>query len=147
MQLKTIQIIHIAFCTAVFLFAVVCLVVIKDDAYFELPFKSVEPINFIAPIVAVLGLIMSPILFKITLGDISQGNLEDSSKLVRYQTAFLIRMAFLESGALINIVACLITHNLFFMLFAAICFTAMLLIRPSKDRIYTTLEIQDTDLF
>ncbi len=66
-------------------------------------------------------------------------------RFAKYQAAFLIKCALLEAAAIFSILMCLITHNFYFIVVAAFSLIALVLMRPTKEKVYTTLQIQDTD--
>ena len=145
MQLKPIQLIHLAFCTSILLFAGVVLFINMETLRFDLSSKNLYLIEFLAPIMVGIGLFVGPFIFNKIIQNIDETS-SPSSKLLKYQTAFLVKCAFLESAALINIVACLITSNVLFLIFAALTFFALWHAKPTKDKVCSTLQLQDSDL-
>ena len=144
MKLKPVQTIHLLFCVSIFLFGSIVLFVNKSVLFFDASLTSTAPFNPIFPAVAILGIAIGAIMFKKKLANITPEQSLDS-KLTHYQIAFLIRCAFFEAGALLNIVGCLKTHNLFFILFAAASFMALLLTRPTKNKVIAALQLQYPD--
>jgi hypothetical protein len=144
-QLKTMLFIHTAFCVGIFIFGVVSVIVTADSAYFDATFQNPDPIQFIAPFVAIFGIIIGGIMFNKVLGNTAQGELGTNSKLVKYQTAFIIKCAFLETGALINILVVIATSNVLFLGFAIASLIALWLSRPTRDKVTYTLNLQDSD--
>lgn len=145
-NLRVIQIIHLAFCLSILLFAFVVVLITYPNAIFAVSFDAEQPATFIAPIFAVGCVVLSNFLFSKVLSNIEEipGT---SAKLVRYQTAFIVKCAPLEAAALFNLVTVLITQNLFFILFAGIPFVALWFSRPTKEKMNELLKIQDTDSF
>lgn len=141
-QLKITQLIHASFCLAVFVFAIVALFVNKDVLLFEMPKKWDD---FLFPALSVLSTILGTTIFNVLLGNIDQTS-NTSSKLMQYQTAFLVKCAFLEAGALANIVAFLIDGNLFFLIFAGLSFARLVASRPTASRVADDLSLQDSDI-
>lgn len=141
-QLKITQLIHASFCIAVFAFAMVAIVVNQDKLFFLVP-NDGEGLVFIA--VGVLSLIFSRVLFNKLIGNIDPTS-NANSKLTQYQTAFLVKCALLEAGALANIVACLIDGNLFFLIVAGINFIALVMARPTASKVAYDLSLQDSDI-
>jgi hypothetical protein len=144
MKLKIAQTIHLCFCTAIVMFSIVVILINKDVLFFDANLTNTAPFNPVFPIVAVVGIILGTAMFKKKIADISP-ELTFDEKFMQYQTAFLIKCAFCEAGALLNIVGCFETHNLFFMLFAAASFIALLLSRPSKDKVINDLQLHYPD--
>lgn len=141
-QLKTIQLIHASFCVAVFAFAIVAIVVNQDKLFFLAP-KELEGLIF--PIITILSGVLSRGLFNKLIGNIDPAS-NANSKLIQYQTAFLVKCALLEAGALANIVACLIDGNLFFLLFAGINFVTLVMARPTVSTVAGDLCLQESDI-
>ena len=145
-QTKTIQIIHLAFCAAILAFGVVAIMITKDNLFFGLEFKNADPVVFIAHIFALISLVISGLLFNKLIGNIDS-NIRSTEKITQYQTAFLVKCAFLEGAALFNIVACLVTNNALTLIFATICLAYLWLSRPTDQKIYETLQMQDPNSF
>ena len=144
MRLKTILLIHIALCTGVLLFAGVALVMNSGALTFNMAINHDDPIEYLAPIMAVTVIALSTILFNKLIGEIDYTS-RPVNRFTKYQTAFIVKMALLEGGALMNIVACIITKNALFLAIAAIVFFIMSAARPTKDKVYGQLGLQDTD--
>lgn len=142
---KTMLLIHSGFCTGVLLFGAVATFLIAENAHFDITFQSPEPIQFVAPILAVFGLVMGSLMFNKLLASASQDEPDANSKLMKYQTAFIVRCALIETGALANIVAALLTYNILFIGIAALCLTVLWLNRPTRDKVTYTLNLNDTD--
>lgn len=141
-QLKVIQLIHTAFCVAVFTFGLISFFIAREQIHFEVP-KTAETLVF--PLISVLGVIFGTILFNKHLGNINSPE-NKGSKLIQYQTAFLIKCAFFEAGALANIVAFIMDGNAFFMIFAGLSFVFLVMSRPTTSKVADTLSLQDTDI-
>lgn len=146
-KLRIIQIIHLAFCASILLFALVVGLLIAPNATFTVSFGNEEPAAFIAPVFALASFFLSTVLFNKILGNVAEEQVDTDTKLVRYQTSFLVKCALLEAPALFNIVTALLTSNFLFFIFAGICLVALWQSRPTKEAVYTTLQIQDTDSF
>lgn len=145
-RIKALQGVHLGFCSSVFLLGLVGFLIIEGPIQFELIPQKIEPLHIIGPIIALLGLLLGPFLFNKIIADMDPDT-STLAKFTKYQTAFLIRSAFLEAGALFNLVAFILSSNLLFVLLAACCFTALCLSRPTKDKVYTALQLQDTDRY
>lgn len=141
-QIKVIQLIHGAFCTAVLIFGLVSLFINKGGLHFAIP-KKTEDLVFV--LVAVLSVVFGNILFKKLIGSIGETNPADQ-KLMQYQTAFLVKCAFFEAGALANIIAFLMSANTFFLLFAGLCFIFLVMSKPTPDKVAESLRLQDSDI-
>ncbi|SEQ76807.1 hypothetical protein [Pedobacter rhizosphaerae] len=140
-SLKNTQIIHFALCVAVFLFATVTIFINRDEMIFTADFQETAPFNPIFPIVSITTIITSAILYKKMMDKIEL-NASLDTKIGLYQSAFIVSMALLEGGALLNIVGFLITSNAFFLIFAGLSLFIMIRKKPTKEKLITELNIQ-----
>ena len=85
-------------------------------------------------------------LFKNLIGKIDEFS-NTNEKFAKYQVAFLVKCALLEAAAIFSIIMCLNTFNAYFIFVASFSFIALLLMRPTKEKVYSTLQIQDTNQF
>ncbi|TKC04897.1 hypothetical protein [Pedobacter frigoris] len=138
------QIMHIAFCIAVFNFALVAFFLVKDSIHLNLRLEQPTPLFPIFPIIAVLAVFIGSFLFKKQLNGVTDIPSADD-KIAKYQTAFLIRSAILEGAALMNTVAFLMTSNSVFLLAAAFPFLFLLISRPAKQQIIDELNLTYPD--
>jgi hypothetical protein len=144
MRIKATQLIHLSFCTAILLFAGAIIFILGPNLKFDFKLKDADGLELVAPIVAVLGMLMSSFLFKKLIGEVDVMS-SPTDRFMKFQTAFLVKCALLEAGALINIVACFISGNAFFLIFASAPFFVLWASKPTKDKVYTILQLQDTD--
>ncbi|RZL34016.1 MAG: hypothetical protein EOO96_11100 [Pedobacter sp.] len=144
MKLKPIQLIHTAFCIAVLTFAAVTLFINKDKLIFSTKMANEGAMNLLFPLIGLISISIGIFMYNRMLAGINETDTFES-KLVKYQTAFLVKCALFEAGALLNIVACFITGNSIFMLFAGISFLALLMSRPIKDRVIAELKLEYPD--
>lgn len=140
-KFKTLQIIHLALCSGVFFFAIITILISKDQLIFDANFENTSPFNPIFPIIGLVTVFISMYMFKNLISKIdSTGSLD--SKITQYQSAFIVGAALLEGGALINIVGCMVTGNAFFLIFAGISFFFLVRSRPTKDKLVRDLNLQ-----
>lgn len=146
-RLKIIQTIHFAFCSGIILFSIVIISLSKENLFFDVNPATSAPFNPIFPVLSIVLAVFGLFLFKKNTSAIDPQK-DFNSKIVTYQTSFLILCAFLEAGALMNIIACFITHNTFFLIFGGICLMLLILNRPTKDKLISILQLQypDTEL-
>jgi uncharacterized membrane protein YidH (DUF202 family) len=149
-DIKPLKLIHLLFCFSIVAFAIVTFFLNKNLFVFDFtlshPDTNTNILSFIAVVFTVLAMNLGTFLFNSLIKKIdSSSSLQE--KFAKYQTAFLVKCALLEAAAMFSIVMCLITYNLYFMLVAAFSLIALWLIKPTKEKVYTTLQIQDTDLF
>ena len=143
-NLKPLQTIHMALCASVFLFAIATTLINKNQLFFDANPANTAPFNPIFPIVGLITISVSIIALKNITSKIDKTAAFDS-KITQYQTAFIISSALLEGGALFNIVGSFISHNAFFLLFAAANLIFLIRNRPTKDKLISTLQLQYPD--
>ena len=143
-KLKTIQMIHLALCSAVFLFALITLFLNREIMFFDANPSTTAPFNPIFPIMGLITISAGIFFFKNLIAKIDKSETVDT-KMNLYQSAFIISSALLEGGALFNIVGFFITHNAFFLLFAAANFIFLILKHPTKDKLISSLHLQYPD--
>ena len=143
-KLKQLQVIHLALCFGVFLFAAVTSFINKDQFYFDANPANTAPFNPIFPIVGLITISVSIIAYKNLISKIDKTASVDV-KINQYQTAFIMSAALLEGGALFNIVGSFISHNAFFLVFAAANLIFLIRSRPTKDKLISTLQLQYPD--
>jgi len=143
-KLKQLQVIHLALCFGVFLFAAVTSFINKDKFYFDANPANTAPFNPIFPIVGLITISVSIIAYKNLISKIDKTTSVDV-KINQYQTAFIMSAALLEGGALFNLVGAFISHNAFFLIFAAANLIFLIRNRPTKDKVISTLQLQYPD--
>lgn len=143
-KLKQLQVIHLALCFGVFLFAAVTSFINKDQFYFDANPTNTAPFNPIFPIVGLITISVSIIAYKNLISKIDKTTSVDV-KINQYQTAFIVSAALLEGGALFNLVGTFISHNAFFLIFAAANLIFLIRNRPTKDKLISTLQLQYPD--
>lgn len=143
-KLKQLQVIHLALCFGVFLFAAVTSFINKDQFYFDANPANTAPFNPIFPIVGLITISVSIIAYKNLISKIDKTASVDV-KINQYQTAFIVSAALLEGGALFNLVGTFISHNAFFLIFAAANLIFLIRNRPTKDKLISTLQLQYPD--
>lgn len=144
MQFKPIQFIHLAFCGSILLFSIVA-VLITDAAGFTFPIQKDDPLQLIAPLLAVFGIFVGNQIFRSRVAAIDPEQ-NAAAKFMQYQSIFLIRSAMIEGPALFNVVVFILTKNIFFLLVSSICLIAMWLARPTRYRISSSLGIAESEL-
>lgn len=149
-DIKPLKIIHGAFCLSILLFATVVCFVNKDLLVFDFTLShsntNFSILSFIAVIFTVLAMNLGTYLFNKIIERIDL-SASSSEKFAKYQTAFIIKCALLESTALFSLVMCLITFNFYFIIVAAFPLVALWLIKPTAEKIDEALQIQDNNSF
>lgn len=140
-KLKPIKTIHAAFCAAVLLFAVTVFFMVRTRVYFDANFNQDNGLYPLFPIMALFAIFAGIKLFNKHIALVEE-SADLDSKFAKYQVAFLIRCAFLEGGALMNVSAFLITANLVFVLAALFPFFFLVKFRPNKAEVVEVLNLQ-----
>ena len=92
-QTKIIQLIHLAFCIAVFSFGALAIMITHDKLFIGVDFENGDPLTFIAPFFAVISILISNVLFNTLIGKIDPES-GTAEKVMLYQTAFLVKCDF-----------------------------------------------------
>lgn len=143
LNLKPIQIIHLTMCMAPAIFLTVVFFLNRNT----LPNAAfgTDPLYFMTPLMAAGALIAGQILFKKHLSAIKT-DLDLSERLMKYQSAFIIRQALIEGATLFNVVAYLLIGHSFFSIIALVLILLMLTLRPTKFRVTEHLQLNYADL-
>jgi MFS family permease len=136
--LKINTVIHLALISGVALFSVIAFGLIESR---ELRWNDTGDIFFfIVPIAAILGIVAGNILYKKGLESLIDKNTL-KEKLTGFQTALIIKYAFLEGPSLIGVVAFFNTGNLLYLLISGVLIIYFFFQRPSKEKIMNDLEL------
>lgn len=92
----------------------------------------------------ILGFYLSGLFFKKYLSGISN-NAPLSQKLERYQTAFLLKMVFLEMPALVSVAIFYLTQNLLYLIIVGGIVAYMSLQTPKKENIILSLDLRGAE--
>jgi hypothetical protein len=143
-KLKATQTIHMAFCAAVLLFAIVAFITVRDRIHFDASFNQDIGLYPLFPILGVVTIIAGMKIYKKQLSDIEH-LVSFEEKFAKYQVAFLIRCAFLQAGALMNVSGFLVTANLVFLIAFMLPFFFLAKFRPNKTAVIEDLNLQYPD--
>jgi hypothetical protein len=136
--IKTITIIHYAYCIAVLLFGAAAIFIMENAV---MNFSSPDDTFFyLIPLFAIGGLLSSNYIFRNSLKSI-QTKSTLMEKLTQYQSARIIRIALIEAPALLGIVIFIITSNQYYLIISAVLLAYMVLIRPSTTIIKEDLRL------
>lgn len=144
-KIKIMQIMLTAFCISIISFAMVTLLLNKETIYFDLATTSDQ--TGLYPLFPLMGLaiiILGLFMFKNQLNKLPEGAFIDE-KIAGYQTAFIIRSAFLEGASLMNIVGFLLSANAIFLIVPSIAVTIMIFTRPTKQGVIDALNLSYPD--
>lgn len=142
-NLKQLQIVHLAMCIAPALFLAIVFVLNKNN-FTEAIFGD-DVLYFITPAMAVGAFITGQLLFKKHLSAIDP-DMSLSERLAKYQSAFIIRQALIEGATIFNIVAYFLLGHSFFAAIALVLILLMFTFRPTKFRVSEDLQLNYTDL-
>ncbi|WEK19368.1 MAG: hypothetical protein P0Y49_21570 [Candidatus Pedobacter colombiensis] len=144
-KLKVMQIMLSAFCIGIITFAMVSLLLNKDKVYFDTSIADDQTGFYpLFPLFGLAAIIFGRFMFNKQLGNLPEGAGLDE-KIAGYQTAFIIRSAFLEGASLMNIVGFLISANAVFLIVPAIAVAVLILTRPTKQGVTDTLNLSYPD--
>ena len=149
-EIKPLKLIHGSFCFSIFLLTVVVYVLNKELFIFNFTISHPDNIfnilSYVAIIFTVVAMNLGTYLFNKRIENIDFKS-SAKSKFDQYQVAFLIKCALLEAASIFSIVMSLKTYNAYFIVVASFSYIALLLMRPTKEKVYTTLQIEDTNQF
>jgi hypothetical protein len=143
-KLKIMQVIHTAFCAAITGFAIVALIMRKERIHLDISFSGNDPYFPLFPILAVISVAVGFFMFSKQIRSLGP-MLTGDDKIAGYQTAFIVRCAFIEAPALLNVVAFLIYGNLVYLVVAAAVLVVFILTRPTKQHVIDTTGLQFPD--
>lgn len=143
-KLKVMQVIHTAFCAAVGGFAVVALIMRKDQMHLDLSFEKNDPYFPLFPILAVIMVAVGFYMFNRQIRSIDPATNGDE-KIAAYQTAFIVRCAFIEAPALLNTIAFLTFGNTVYLIVLAAVLIVFIRTRPTKEHVINTTNLQFPD--
>lgn len=110
----------------------------QGNTYFEFEDPN-DVFIYAVPILAVAAFVGSMLLYREQISQLSGKNTRE--KFVGYQSACLLRMAFLEAGCLFGIIAFFLKGNLFSLLFSGLIVLYFVTLRPSKEKVESDLDL------
>lgn len=143
-KLKVMQVIHTAFCAAIGGFAVVALIMRKDQMHLDLSFEKNDPYFPLFPILAVIMVAVGFYMFNRQIRSIDP-LISGDEKIAAYQTAFIVRCAFIEAPALLNTIAFLTFGNTVYLIVLAAVLVVFIRTRPTKEHVIDTTNLQFPD--
>ena len=139
-KLKIMQVIHTAFCAAITGFAIVALIMRKERIHLDLSLDNNDPYFPLFPILAVISVAVGFYMFNKQIRSMDP-MLGGDDKIAAYQTAFILRCAFIEAPALLNVVGFLMVY----LIVAAAVLVVFILTRPTKQHVIDTTGLQFPD--
>lgn len=140
---KANRIVHIAFVIGLAFFALVSFLMQLNG------FGTIgENVNkfavYIIPIIALIGLISSTLLFKRKLNECkTKQNLKE--KLTEYRSALILKFGIIEGTTFITLISYLLTGELIVLAVAGILIIAFITYFPTKGKLINDLELSFTD--
>lgn len=136
--LRTLSILYFTFLSSQVLFALVAFIQ-QGDTYFE--FENSDDVYIYAvPVLAVAAFVSSMLVFREQISALSaKDTLKE--KFMGYQSAYLVRMAFLEGACLFGIIAFILKGNLFSLVFSGLIVLYFLTLKPSKGKVEADLNL------
>ncbi len=103
---------------------------------------------FLIPVLVISGILVGNLFFRNRV-EKAKGQPDLTFKLIMYRVGLMGRYAILETTSLLSSVACLLTGDLFFLVFAGFVILMFLFIRVSGEKVATDLELnsQEKSLF
>jgi hypothetical protein len=140
-KIKIMQIMLTGFCAAIVSFAMVAILLNKEAIYFDIALIRDQPVF---PLTGLSLVFFGLFMFKTQLDKLPEGT-DTDTKIAAYQTAFIIRSAFLEGASLMNIVGFLLSANALFLIVPAIAIALMIFTRPTKQSVSDALNLSYPD--
>lgn len=136
--LKTITILHYAFCATILIFGAFVLFV-TENATLNLA-DTTDIFFYLIPVIAIVMASASSFLFQKNLKQV-QEKASLLEKLVHYQTSKIIQFAMIEAPAIFGIVVFSITYNQFYIIVSAVLLTYLIILRPTPRLIKEDLNL------
>jgi len=140
--LRVIRVLYFAIIAGLLIFLSVTLFISSKTLYFNIDTK--DPFTFVVLITIVIipvGTLFSERIFKRY-----KPNSTLKDKLPVYNLGLIIRLAIYEAAGLFSIVCLLISSNLYFVIFAAIAFSAIILNYPSPEKIGEAINLTTSEI-
>ena len=137
--LKIIKFLHGALLAGQVLFAGVAVATGTKTLYFNAR-DTKDVFFFVAPALAFGCIIAGFFLFKQIIARLSQKT-DLQSKVTGYQAAFITRAALLEGPSLFNIVAFMLSGNLFYLFISVLLMLILFQSRPTANRVAEDLQL------
>lgn len=137
-QLRTLKIVYTSLPTMIVLFALVVLVI---DYIQPIASEGLDVLLYIGPALLLVTVPVGSLLFNNIINDKTGPNTSLTKKISAYQTALIIKSAFLEFPALIACIAALLTGKTLILLLIPLVLFLFLLNRPSIFRLENDLKL------
>jgi fructose-specific phosphotransferase system IIC component len=133
--IKNLQVLHKALMVGVILFCSITVYIINQVNNAPKLDEQLHRFTiYIAPIIALLGILLSTILYKKSIDNILvKSNLTLGQKLEQYRKACIVRWAFIEGAMLFCTVLLFITGKYYYLIFLFILLVFFIMYAPSKE--------------
>ncbi len=147
--IKSLQLLHRAMMIGVILFCSIAVYIINQVNNAPKLDEQLHQITiYLAPVIALLGIFLSTILYKKNIDNILiTSNLSLGQKLEQYRKACIIRWAFLEGAMLFCTVLLFITGKYYYLIFIFILLVFFIMYAPSKEQIAAHLQLNADDRY
>ena len=140
---KANRIVHIAFVIGLVFFALVSFLM-QLNGFGTIGENGNKFAVYIIPIIALIGLISSTLLFKRKLNECkTKQNLKE--KLTEYRSALILKFGIIEGTTFITLISYLLTGELIVLAVAGILIVAFITYLPTKGKLINDLELSFTD--
>lgn len=141
--LETISILHMSLIVGPIVFAIIAF---NETEKKIISFsETVELFLIVVPSFALGGILLGNFIFKQTIKNIAPVS-SLRQKLIRFQTASIVKYLLLEAASLFSVIAFLQTRNLIFLMILGMLVLYFLLLRPTKTKIERVLNLKENEL-
>ncbi len=136
--IKTLSIIHLALLSGLIIFLIIAY---TQNKVWQLNLNDTSDVFlFIAPILAVGGILVGNFLYNNQINALSNKN-SLREKLTGFQTASIMKYALIEGPALLAIVSSMNNGNLFYIIIAIALIVYFYFQKPTKEKIESNLKL------
>lgn len=136
--IKTLSIIHLALLSGLIIFLIIAY---TQNKVWQLNLNDTSDVFlFIAPILAVGGILVGNFLYNNQINALSNKN-SLREKLTGFQTASIMKYALIEGPALLAIVSSMNSGNLFYIIIAIALIVYFYFQKPTKEKIESNLKL------
>lgn len=143
---QVLQIIHIALCAGVFLFAAVTMLLIGQSGNFSFDSMNENVFALLAIGFGAVASFVSGMLATQFWGKINKRVDENSVKFAGYRTGSIIQWAMIEGAALFSIVSFLLYSNYFFLILGLALLLVLFSRRPTSSHLKQVTGIDERDM-
>lgn len=141
--LQQMRIIHMAIVFGLCVIMGVSYLSNTEEIYVSYDMK--DPMVLVVPLIVMASILGSKQLFKSLVN--AKKDFDLSEKITHYRTASIVRLAIMEMGAMIGVVAFVMSPNLFFLICAGLSLIYMLALFPRLKLIAKELELDRDEYY